>query len=135
LQMRHSDLSAYQRRRPHTTWSIGVYPMDDDAVNSTFSDLLSKYCHSNPISKPRTADGAATQAPSVDTTAQLKSQNLSYYSLSYLLNVKIEWRTSVCEHLEFNIRNKTLKLFRVPSYCVLQCYWEPGEPSRTFVDR
>ena len=51
----------------------------------------------------------------------LISSNLSYFTLKRVANIDIEWVSSVCLHLEFNMRRKILKLFRFPSLCGLLC--------------
>ena len=62
----------------------------------------------------------------VEITSSLKSpldplvsSNLSYFTLKRVANIDIEWVSSVCLHLEFNMRRKVLKLFRFPSLCGL----------------
>ena len=64
----------------------------------------------------------------VETTSSLKSSpdplissNLSYFTLKRVAKIEIEWVSSVCLHLEFNMRRKMLKLFRFPSLCGLLC--------------
>ena len=51
----------------------------------------------------------------------LISSNLSYFTLKRVAKIDIEWVSSVCLHLEFNMRRKILKLFRFPSLCGLLC--------------
>ncbi len=64
----------------------------------------------------------------VDITSTLKSTlepltslNLSYFTLTRVAQISIEWVSSVCLHLEFDMRRKVLKLFRFPSLCGLLC--------------
>lgn len=64
----------------------------------------------------------------VDVSGSLKSpldplisSNLSYFTLKRVAKIEIEWVSSVCLHLEFNMRRKMLKLFRFPSLCGLLC--------------
>ena len=64
----------------------------------------------------------------VEVTSTLKSTldplislNLSYFTLTRIAQIKFEWVGSVCQHLEFDMRRKELKLFRFPSLCGLLC--------------
>lgn len=52
----------------------------------------------------------------------LTASNLSYFTLTRVANIHIEWVDSVCLHLEFDLRHKVLKLFRFPSLCGLLCH-------------
>lgn len=45
---------------------------------------------------------------------------LNFYNLCKVASIEIEWVESVCLHLDFNSRAKTLKLFRFPCLCLLQ---------------
>lgn len=49
--------------------------------------------------------------------SRLSSLNICHYHLSKLLNFKIEWVNSMCEHLDFNPKKKSLELFQYPSFC------------------
>ena len=62
----------------------------------------------------------------------LQASNLCYYTLTAMANIKIMWVNNVCEHLEFNQREKVLKLFRFPSFCAMIC---SGNPELTFLDK
>ena len=42
-----------------------------------------------------------------------------YHALSRVANVRIEWVNSLSQHLEFDRSEKSLKLFRFPSFCML----------------
>jgi hypothetical protein len=67
------------------------------------------------------------------TSKALVSSNLSYYTLSKLVGLKIEWVESLCLHLELNKSKRTLKVFRFPSFCRLLCF-APSE-NKTFIQR
>jgi hypothetical protein len=46
---------------------------------------------------------------------------LCCYVLSNIAKVKIEWVDSLSMHLEFDMYTKVLKIFRLPSLCLLMC--------------
>jgi hypothetical protein len=129
LQMRVNTSSRTIQRRNAATWHVGSQEWDDRDLNTSFDDLLSRFSnhHFGPIPKPRVRHQGLPPESNM-----LKSQNVSFYTLSKLLNVQISWTTSICEHLEFNLKGRTLKMFRVPSYCYLLCLLEPD---KTFLDR
>jgi hypothetical protein len=103
----------------------------------TFEKLLCRFSPTlkGPIPKPN-----PPQPPSRELSQLLwqrgdqnilHAEDVSFDTLDKLLNIRILWTSSVCEHLEFNARTKQLKLFRFPSYCVLLCLLEP---ERTYLD-
>lgn len=62
----------------------------------------------------------------------LQATNLCYYTLTGMANIKIMWVNNVCEHLEFNQREKVLKIFCFPSFCAMMC---SGKSGLTFLDK
>ena len=62
----------------------------------------------------------------------LTASNLSYFTLTRVAGIRIEWVDSVCLHLEFDMQHKVLKLFRFPSLCGLLCH---GVNDATFLSR
>jgi hypothetical protein len=48
----------------------------------------------------------------------LRASCLNYYSLFTIGRVKIRWVNTLTEHLTFDRPNRTLSVFRFPSYCV-----------------
>ncbi|KIX07674.1 uncharacterized protein Z518_02328 [Rhinocladiella mackenziei CBS 650.93] len=122
----HSDPRLRCPTHKMATWHIPSQAID---FTVSFDDLLHRFCRMSPIPKPKLLEKQTLE----NSVAKriLKSQNVDYYSLSELLNVRICWTTSICEHLELDIRSKTLKLFRIPSYCAMLCL--PGR-SKTFLD-
>lgn len=46
---------------------------------------------------------------------------LCFRTLNKVASIKIEWVNSLSLHLEFNSSTKTLKLFRLPSLCLIMC--------------
>ncbi|KAH8784320.1 hypothetical protein BGZ57DRAFT_925319 [Hyaloscypha finlandica] len=60
---------------------------------------------------------------------------LCFHALNKVANVKIEWVDSLSLHLEFDDSTKVLKVFRLPSLCLLMCYCEKVSPlSQIFYD-
>lgn len=55
------------------------------------------------------------------TLDSLISSNLSYFTLTRIAQISVEWVSSLCLHLDFDMRRKVLKLFRFPSLCGLLC--------------
>ena len=58
---------------------------------------------------------------------------LCFHALNKVANVKIEWVDSLSLHLEFDDSTKVLKVFRLPSLCLLMCYCEKVSPLSQFV--
>ncbi|PMD58304.1 uncharacterized protein K444DRAFT_442681 [Hyaloscypha bicolor E] len=60
---------------------------------------------------------------------------LCFHALNKVANVKIEWVDSLSLHLEFDNKTKVLKVFRLPSLCLLMCCCEKVSPlSQIFYD-
>ena len=73
----------------------------------------------------------ASESSRVEQDA-LQASNLCYYTLTAMANIKIRWVKNVCEHLEFNQREKVLKIFCFPSFCAMMC---SGSSELTFLDK
>lgn len=58
---------------------------------------------------------------------------LCFHTMTKLSGVKIEWVDSLCLHLEFDSYTKVLKLFRLPSICLLMCCCEKMSPFSQYV--
>jgi len=113
LQMKASNLGAGIQRRSTATWHIGSQELNDDGLDASFDDLLFRYSRHEhgPIPQPRVRHHDTIHGPPGESKI-LRSQNVSFYTLDRLLKVQICWTTSICEHLEFNLKTKTLKLFQ-----------------------
>jgi hypothetical protein len=85
-------------------------------------DIMYHMLRENPFPRPLSS-----------TSKALVGSNLSYYTLSKLAGLKIEWVESLCLHLELNKSDRTLKVFRFPSFCRLLCF-APSE-NKTFIQR
>lgn len=122
------------QRHATATWQRASLPvsMFDEEVDITFDDLLCRYSfsHRGPVPSPRqTQPDPSRNAQNSDI---VRSEDVSFYTLSRLLGIEIIWTYSICEHLEFNAKLKKLKIFRLPSFCVMLCLMEPQQ---TFLDR
>lgn len=73
-----------------------------------------------------------SQSRNKNDLTSLISANLSYYTLSRLAGAHVVWTESACEHLEFNIRTRSLKVFRFPSFCNYIC---SGASNETYLCR
>ena len=71
------------------------------------------------------------ESPRLEQEA-LQASNLCYYTLTSMADIKICWVENVCEHLEFNQRQKVLKIFCFPSFCAMMC---SGNQELTFLDK
>ena len=47
--------------------------------------------------------------------------NISYYTLTKVAQVRIEWVDAISLHLEFDPQTAVLKVFRFPSFCAMFC--------------
>lgn len=131
LQITRTASDFTPQRRNTSTWQYFEQDMTTFDRDIAWDDLLVRYTHfSGPIPRPRLAQLHDGQFP--QELRILRSQDVSFYTLANLLNVEVVWTTSICEHLEFSIKSKKLKLFRLPSYCVMLCMLQPD---RTFLDR
>ena len=53
---------------------------------------------------------------------------LSYYTLSRVCNIKIEWVSNVSSHLDFLESSRVLKLYKHPSFCYMMYLAKSDEP-------
>lgn len=51
----------------------------------------------------------------------LHVSSTNYFSLSIIGKIKVEWVDTLGSHLEFDPLQRTLYLFRLPSFCALSC--------------
>lgn len=98
----------------------------DKGHRLSLADLLRNLCGGElPISY--------SAGPTVGTSGDvLETTNLNYYTLSKVANIQIIWVDSLLQHLDFDRRSKTLKIFRFPSFCYLLCF---GDLDMTYLDR
>lgn len=100
----------------------------DKGASLSIADLLRNFCAGElPLTHIRT-NGSTIPAP-VDALA---TPNLNYYTLVRVAGLEIVWVDSISLHLDFDRKKKTLKLFRLPSFCALLCH---DDPDKTFLDR
>jgi hypothetical protein len=130
LQITRTASDFTPQHRHTSTWQYFEQEITTFGRDIAWNDLLARYTRfSGPIPRPRPAQQHA--GPSPPELRILQSQDVSFYTLANLLNVELVWTTSICEHLEFSIKSKQLKMFRLPSYCIMLCMLEP---ERTFLD-
>ena len=110
---------------PNLTWT--VYNLEKADMTDIPVNVLLKH-----LSTP---DGPiphqANKGSRVEQDA-LEASNLCYYTLTAMANIKIKWVPNICEHLEFNQREKVLKIFCFPSFCAMIC---SGNSKSTFLDK
>jgi hypothetical protein len=53
---------------------------------------------------------------------------LCFHTLNKFASIKIEWVDSLSLHLEFDSYTKVVKVFRLPSLCLLMCCCEKISP-------
>jgi hypothetical protein len=82
------------------------------SVKRSLSTILSEFGHSLPIISPG------------DIIHPLHATSLSFRALSVFGKVRIIWSSDLCAHLQFNATNRTLVLFRLPSFCAMCCIKE-----------
>ena len=118
LQIRCPD-TAEARVSRNDTWIS--FSQDISHANLPIVTLLRRFGNvRGPI--PRTVINDADIANALSNTGDpLISSNISYFTLTRVAEITIEWVNSVCLHLEFDMRRKVLKLFRFPSLCGLLC--------------
>ncbi|KAI7973190.1 hypothetical protein EIK77_004467 [Talaromyces pinophilus] len=127
LQINVGDAENDKRKRRSLrglTWSSEI--TIDKGSKLSLADLLRNLCGGKlPISY--------NAGPRVGTSGDiLETTNLNYYTLSKVANIQILWVDSLLQHLDFDRRSKTLKIFRFPSFCYLLCF---GDLDKTYLDR
>ena len=118
LQIRCPDTAGARASR-HGTWTS--FSQDASHADLPIVTLLRQFGSvKGPI--PRTVFNDTEIASALSNTMDpLISSNISYFTLTRVAEITIEWESSVCLHLEFDMRRKVLKLFRFPSLCGLLC--------------
>ncbi|KAJ4295246.1 hypothetical protein N0V90_007257 [Kalmusia sp. IMI 367209] len=112
-------------------WRLSEIPIQHE---STLTDLLLQLGNfgtlrtNGPLPRPH-------REPSLLAFSEqdaLRATHLSYYSITKLADITIDWVDCVAEHLEFDRRLRVLKLYRFPSFCALLC---SSDPEKTFLCR
>ena len=108
----------------YSTWTS--YSQDMSHIEHPLVDVLRRFGGiKGPIPRAVFTDSNFSLDP-------LTASNLSYFTLTRVANIHIDWVDSVCQHLEFDMQHKVLKLFRFPSLCGLLCH---GTSDATFLSR
>lgn len=66
--------------------------------------------------------------PQRQDEARIELSLLRYHILKKVANIKVEWVDSLSLHLEFDKKTQALKLFRLPSLCLLMCCCKDESP-------
>ena len=113
------------RTKTSETWKLAERSLD--AINGGFLDILRGFSNSpGPI--PRCLDNPRS-APETNT---LEARNINFYIIAKLGGLNIVWVDSICMHLELDRREKTLMIFRHPSFCAMLSF---GDNKPIFLDR
>lgn len=127
LQVNVGDAEDDKRKRRslrRLIWSSEI--TIDKGSRLSLADLLRNLCGGK---LPISYNAGPTVGKSGDI---LETTNLNYYTLSKVANIEIIWVDSLLQHLDFDRRSKTLKIFRFPSFCYLMCF---GDLDKTYLDR
>jgi hypothetical protein len=104
------------------TWRTASVEITETLTRLSIGELLHQFGGlSGPIPRPILQDSLE-----VGGNTQLRAANVSFYALLHLAEIEIEWTSSACQHLEFDLRNKKLHLFRYPSFCAFVCAQDTG---------
>lgn len=118
-------LHASSRPSRDKAWALRELPVDK-CTGSVADVILRLGGMRGPIPRPEHQNRTIT----FSEQDALKTVNLCYYSLTRLADIKVVWSDSIAEHLEFDRRMRTLKLFRFPSFCSLV---SKGHAEKTFL--
>jgi hypothetical protein len=104
-------LSGY--RNSITTRKYCSYKQNFDYIDAPLFELLGRFGELIPHSKPYFIN----ELGSVPPTEVIAVKHVCFDTLQSLVDLKIEWVTSLALHLEMDSSKKTLKLFQYPSFC------------------
>ncbi|KAH8892740.1 hypothetical protein GQ53DRAFT_840594 [Thozetella sp. PMI_491] len=114
----------------HQTWSLCRQPVCD-VSEEWIGDTLCRYGGGRlPVPKHALVKNSEPRRSFLESD-HISCTNLSYYTLSKLVGITIDWTSSLCEHLDFDATTQTLKLFRYPSLCAAMA----AENDKTFLCR
>lgn len=106
--------------QPGKTWTMSCLPVNEYS-DKPLGDLLRHFGgRQMPMPRPSRNLSSTNNSPrSAPDQGKLKCLNLNYYTLCRLLRINFVWVDNVCQHLDFNAKDKTLCLFRFPSFCAM----------------
>jgi hypothetical protein len=99
-----------------------------DFVQRPITAVFRNFQRSMNRNRWRTVIGTTTAAS--DKSTDLYVSTLNYDSLRTIGKVRLKWVDSMSNHLELDTRNRTLSIFRFPSFCALVAL---GEDNRGIV--
>jgi hypothetical protein len=109
------------RRRVKTFTS---YDQNLDSNDQPLHTLLRSFGSIVPQRARSMIPGQSTPLQSLPTRRDehsIETSLLCFRTLHKVASIKIEWVDCLSLHLEFNSSTKTLKLFRLPSLCLIMC--------------
>ncbi|KAL2265386.1 hypothetical protein VTJ83DRAFT_6486 [Remersonia thermophila] len=114
------------------TWVVGAIPL---SRGSSLAGILRNFgTYGGPIPGTRSLR-PQNQASS---PRSLESANISFHTLRNVAGIRILWTSSSCEHLELDLRDNVLKLFRHPLFCAIMAVPKTGDdpgPKATYLSR
>ncbi|KAL8786505.1 MAG: hypothetical protein Q9213_002732 [Squamulea squamosa] len=115
FQINVGDLGPWAQ--PSRIWQYDRVPMT--GATPFIGDLLRRFGGKNcPV--PRLKGPSLNEhTPNRETESSIVTLNLCFYTLDRLAGITIVWTSSWCEHLELDVRQKKLKLFKYPSLCLI----------------
>ena len=107
------DAARKDLNRSHPTATRHSYEQPLAGARGFFIDVISRFGH------PRGITCLQVQEPLNPEIQTIVPSELNFYHLYRLGGIKICCVDSLCQHLEFNKRDKTLMVFQHPSYCAM----------------
>ncbi|KAI1121043.1 hypothetical protein F5Y10DRAFT_272464 [Nemania abortiva] len=112
-----------------------VYPdwtiVDEDLKALSFQQLLA--CFGLRVPRQHPASAIAGSGSITDHKTSVTASNIFFSNLVLVGKVEIQWVDSLIQHLDFDERTRTLKIFKYPAYCTLICLSSPK--STDFLNR
>ncbi|KAN0114719.1 hypothetical protein V8E51_004263 [Hyaloscypha variabilis] len=107
-----------------------------DSIDQPLHILLQQFGTVIPQRQKQWLSGQSTPLPASHAGHDddwIDASLLSFNTLNKIAKVQIEWVDSLSQHLEFETCSKMLKVYRLPSLCLLMCCCEKESPlSRIF---
>lgn len=121
-----------RRAQKETFTSFSQTLKDNDHIDQPLPVLLGSFGKLIPQRQRKWVVGNMTPASVREGHEEdwIELSLLCFHALNKVANVKIEWVDSLALHLEFDNKTKVLKVFRLPSLCLLMCYCEKSPLSQ-----
>ncbi|KAL2122176.1 hypothetical protein VTJ04DRAFT_2631 [Mycothermus thermophilus] len=126
------DLSVYTENRLDIP-EILMQPITGDQLDVPLASLIRHFNRNqSPIPGMNNLSRRAHQTPSPRI---LEAANVFFHTLKHVAELRILWTSSSGEHLQLDLRNKVLRLFRLPSFCAMiigqplnqKAVWDSGK--------